>query len=49
MMAGRDHVEPADVQAVFVAVANHRLIPNDSHRLSSVDLIENLLEATPIP
>lgn len=49
MMAGRNHVEPADVQAVFVAVANHRLIPNDSHRLSSVDLIENLLEATPIP
>ena len=49
MMEGRDHVEPADVQAVFVAVANHRLIPNDSHRLSSVDLIENLLEATPIP
>ena len=49
MMSGRNHVEPADVQAVFVAVANHRLISNDSHRLSSVDLVKNLLDAVPIP
>jgi MoxR-like ATPase len=49
LMNGRNHVEPGDVKAVFGSVAGHRLTPADQHSKSIESLIENLLEATPIP
>ena len=45
LLAGRDHVTPADVQAVFPAVAEHRLDggqPGASVRGFSQDLLETV-------
>ena len=49
MMNGRSHLEPADIQAVFSAVCEHRLIPTEQHSKSAENLIERLLEQTAIP
>ncbi len=49
MMKGRSHLEPADIQAVFSAVCEHRLIPTEQHSKSAENLIERLLEQTAIP
>ena len=48
-MQGRYHVEPDDVQQVFAPVASHRLVSAD-HLSKTVDqLIDQLVEQTPIP
>lgn len=44
LMDGRDHVIPEDVQAVLVAVTNHRLILIDSDENSALDPCAALLE-----
>ena len=49
MMCGRDHVEPGDVQAVFGAIAEHRLTPSEQHSRPTLDLVGELLEQVPIP
>jgi MoxR-like ATPase len=49
MMADRDHVEPGDVQAVFGAIAEHRLTPSESHSRPTTDLVNNLIEQIAIP
>lgn len=47
MLAGRDHVIPEDLQAVFISVAEHRLIKNGSLEKSN-DNLENLLNTIAI-
>ena len=49
LMEGRNHVEPGDVQAVFGAIAEHRLTPSEQHSRSSLELVEELVDHTPIP
>ena len=49
MMNGRGHLEPADIQAVFSSVCEHRLIATEQHSKSVGKLIERLLEQTAIP
>ncbi len=49
LMNGRNHVEPGDVQAVFGAIADHRLTPSEQHSRPTGELVEELLEQTPIP
>ena len=49
LMCGRDYVEPGDVKAIFAAVTGHRLTPTDQHSKSTEVLVEDLLEAVPIP
>ncbi len=49
MMCGRDHVEPGDVQAVFGAIAEHRLTPSEQHSRPTRELIAELLEQVAIP
>ncbi len=49
MMCGRDHVEPGDVQAVFGAIAEHRLTPSEQHSRPTLDLVGELLEQVQIP
>jgi len=49
LMAGRSHVEPGDVQAVFGAIADHRLTPSEQHSQTSADMIDALLEQVAIP
>jgi MoxR-like ATPase len=49
LMNGRGHVEPGDVQAVFGAIADHRLTPSEQHSHPTRDLVDDLLEQTPIP
>lgn len=49
LMHGRNHVEPGDVQAVFGAIADHRLTPTEQHSRPTTDLTHDLLEQTPIP
>lgn len=48
LLAGRGHVLPEDVQAVFPFVAAHRLTPGASARVDRDRLALQLLEATPI-
>lgn len=48
MMNGRGHLEPADIQAVFSAVCEHRLIATEQHSKSAGNLIDRLLEQTAI-
>lgn len=48
-LAGRDHVIPEDVQAVFVALAGHRLHPRADAPLDGHALARQLLDATAIP
>jgi len=47
-MEARSHVVPDDVQAVFLAVATHRLTPGSSFIGSTVDLARSLLETTDV-
>ncbi len=49
LMCGRDHVEPGDVQAVFGAIAEHRLTPSEQHSRPTRDLVAELLEQVAIP
>ncbi|MDH3219625.1 MAG: MoxR family ATPase [Gammaproteobacteria bacterium] len=49
LMNGRGHVEPGDVQAVFGAIADHRLTPSEQHSHPTMDLVDDLLEQIPIP
>jgi len=49
LMNGRSHVEPGDVQAVFGAIADHRLTPSEQHSHPTMELVGDLLEQTPIP
>jgi hypothetical protein len=48
-MDGRNHTEPGDVQAVFAAIADHRLTASEQHSRPTLDLINDLLEQIPIP
>ena len=49
LMDGRSHVEPGDVQAVFGAIADHRLTPSEQHSRSTAELVGDLLKQIPIP
>jgi len=49
LMDGRSHAEPGDVQAVFSAIADHRLTASEQHSRPTLELINDLLEQTPIP
>ena len=49
LMDGRNHAEPGDVQAVFGAIAEHRLSAAEQHSRPTHDLIADLLDQTPIP
>jgi len=49
IMDGRSHAEPGDVQAVFRAIAEHRLAPAEQHSRSTSDLVTDLMDQTPIP
>ena len=49
IMDGRSHAEPGDVQAVFKAIAEHRLTPAEQHSRSTSDLVADLVDQTPIP
>jgi len=49
LMDGRGHAEPGDVQAVFSAIAEHRLTPAEQHSRSAADLIAELLDQIAIP
>lgn len=48
LMNGRAHVEPQDIKAVFPSVSGHRLTPMDQRSKSTEELIETLLDSTPI-
>ena len=49
LMKGRSHAEPGDVQSVFGAIADHRLTPSEQHSRPTMDLVNDLIEQTPIP
>ena len=49
IMDGRSHAEPGDVQAVFNAIAEHRLSPAEQHSRSTSDLVAVLVDQIPIP
>ena len=49
LMHGRSHVEPGDVQAVFGAIADHRLTPSEQHSHPTLELVNELLEQIAIP
>ena len=49
LMEGRNHVEPGDIQAVFGAIADHRLTPSEQHSRPSLELVDELIEQVPIP
>ncbi|NIN81860.1 MAG: AAA family ATPase, partial [Pseudomonas stutzeri] len=42
-------VEPGDVQAVFAAIAEHRLTPSEQHSRPVRDLVDELVEQVAIP
>ena len=48
LLAGRGFCLPEDVQAIFVAVAAHRLIPSASGRSMRVELANQLLAQVPV-
>jgi MoxR-like ATPase len=48
-LAGRDHVLPDDIQAVFVALTRHRLHPRADALMDGEALARRLLAETPIP
>lgn len=49
-LAGRDHVLPEDVKALFVPVCAHRLILRPEHEsLDRKEILQSLLDTTPIP
>ncbi|MGX5174347.1 AAA family ATPase [Aliikangiella sp. IMCC44653] len=49
LLEGRDHVLPDDVQAVWSAVVSHRLLSQSSVENVSTDIVDQLLNSTPIP
>lgn len=49
LMQGRQFVLPEDVQAVFVAVASHRLNPISGAELTAVEIATQLLDEVPVP
>jgi MoxR-like ATPase len=49
LMNGRSHAEPGDVQTVFGAIADHRLTPSEQHSRPTMELVNELLDQTPIP
>ena len=49
LMAGRAHVEPGDVKAVFMSISCHRLTATDQHSKSIEIMIEALLDQIVIP
>lgn len=49
-LAGRDHVIPEDVKALFVPVCAHRLILRPEHEaLDRKEILQSLLDTTPVP
>ncbi len=49
LMNGRSHAEPGDVQAVFGAIAEHRLTVSEQNSRPTIDLVSDLIDQTPIP
>ncbi len=49
LMNGRSHAEPGDVQAVFGAIADHRLTASEQHSHPTMDLVNDLIDHIPIP
>ena len=50
LMAGRDHVEPEDVQAVLPGVVGHRLVAaGHTARVNGSDVAQHLIDQVPIP
>ena len=49
LMSGRSHVEPGDVQAVFGAIAGHRLTPAEQHSRPVDDMVLEMMEQVAIP
>jgi MoxR-like ATPase len=49
LLAGRDHVQPEDVQAVLPAVAGHRLRSADDAPVTAEQLARRLIEAVALP
>ena len=49
MMNGREHAEPGDIQAIFAAVVEHRLTATEQNSKPIMTMVEDLLEAVPIP
>ncbi len=49
LMNGRSHAEPGDVQAVFGAIADHRLTPSEQHSHATMDLVNDLIDQIQIP
>jgi len=49
-LAGRDHVLPEDVKALFAPVCAHRLILRPEHEaLDRKEILQSLLDSTPVP
>ena len=49
-LAGRDHVLPEDVKALFSPVCAHRLILRPEHEaLDRKEILQSLLDTTPVP
>jgi len=49
-LAGRDHVLPEDVKALFIPVCAHRLILRPEHEaLDRKEILQSLLDTTPVP
>ncbi len=49
LVAGRDAVTPEHVQAVFAAVAGHRIAPRNAGGIGGSAAAKRLLEAVPVP
>ncbi|MBT8435952.1 MAG: MoxR family ATPase, partial [Gammaproteobacteria bacterium] len=49
LMHGRSHTEPGDVQAVFGAIADHRLSPSEQHSHPTSELVNDIIDQIPIP
>jgi MoxR-like ATPase len=49
LMAGRPHVEPGDVKAVFMSISCHRLTATEQHSKPIETMIESLLDQISIP
>ena len=47
LLLGRDHVIPEDVQALFAAVAAHRLVP-DAEGVSATELAQAIAQAVAV-
>lgn len=49
LLEGRDYLLPEDLQAVFPAVAGHRLMPRDINQEPGDVLARHILEEVPVP